>query len=100
MSDYYLADQKAEERTRQRQRELEPTRAPKKVWDMKVTLVGDFRFRLEPQGLRSLQQHERQVHAKPWPASRSPLSLQTLERAGIHLLLAAAALRSRAARNS
>lgn len=51
MSDYYLADLKAEERTRQRQREPEPTREPKKSQDMKVTLLGDFLFPSnEPQG--------------------------------------------------
>jgi hypothetical protein len=45
MSDYYLADLKAEERARQRQRENEPTREPKKnSQEMKVTLLGDFLF--------------------------------------------------------
>lgn len=42
MSDYYLADLKAEERARQRQREPEPTREPKKGQNMKATLLGDF----------------------------------------------------------
>jgi hypothetical protein len=51
MSDYYLADHKAEERARQRQRELERPREPKKSQDMKVTLLGDFLFPTsEPQG--------------------------------------------------
>ncbi len=51
MSDYYLADVKAEERAQQRQRELEPKRDPKKSQDMKVTLLGDFLFPTsEPQG--------------------------------------------------
>jgi hypothetical protein len=51
MSDYYLADLKAEERARQRRREPEPTREPKKSQDMKVTLLGDFLFpSSEPQG--------------------------------------------------
>jgi hypothetical protein len=44
MSDYYLADVKAEERARQRQRDLEQPREPKKSQDMKVTLLGDFLF--------------------------------------------------------
>jgi hypothetical protein len=49
MSDYYLADVKAEERAQQRQ--LEPKRDPKKSQDMKVTLLGDFLFPTsEPQG--------------------------------------------------
>jgi hypothetical protein len=51
MSDYYLADLKAEERAKQRKRELEPAREPKKSQDMKVTLLGDFLFpSTEPQG--------------------------------------------------
>ena len=51
MSDYYLADVKAEERAQQGKRELEPAREPKKSQDMKVTLLGDFLFpTTEPQG--------------------------------------------------
>jgi hypothetical protein len=51
MSDYYLADVKAEERARQRRRELDSTREPKQAQDMKVTLLGDFLFPTsEPQG--------------------------------------------------
>jgi len=51
MSDYYLADVKAEERARQRERELDTPREPKKSQDMKVTLLGDFLFpSSEPQG--------------------------------------------------
>jgi len=44
MSDYYLADVKAEERARQRRGEPEQPREPKKSQDMKVTLLGDFLF--------------------------------------------------------
>ena len=44
MSEYYLADLKAEERARQKPRENEPTRTPKQSQDMKVTLLGDFLF--------------------------------------------------------
>jgi hypothetical protein len=51
MSDYYLADVKAEERARQQKREPEKPREPKKSQDMKVTLLGDFQFPTsEPQG--------------------------------------------------
>ena len=51
MSDYYLADIKAEERERQRRSALEPAREPKKSQDMKVTLLGDFLFpSSEPRG--------------------------------------------------
>ena len=51
MSDYYLADLKAEERERQRRSALDQAQAPKKSQDMKVTLLGDFLFpSSEPQG--------------------------------------------------
>ena len=53
MSDYYLADLNAEERTlqRMREREAEPSREPKKSQEMKVTLLGDFLFpSSEPHG--------------------------------------------------
>ena len=53
MSDYYLADLKAEERARQRERErkAEMARPPKQSQGMKVTLLGDFLFPSgEPQG--------------------------------------------------
>ena len=50
MSEYYLADHKAEERDRQRQREREAKDQPRAV-DIKVTLLGDFLFPTsEPQG--------------------------------------------------
>lgn len=44
MSEYYLADLKAEERADQRNRKPDPSREPKKSQDMKVTLLGDFLF--------------------------------------------------------
>lgn len=48
MSEYYLADHKAEERERQRQRE---TQERPKASDIKVTLLGDFAFpTVEPPG--------------------------------------------------
>ncbi len=51
MSDYYLADLRAEERERQRRNALEQTREPKKSQEMKVTLLGDFLFPSnEPRG--------------------------------------------------
>jgi hypothetical protein len=51
MSEYFLADQKAEERARQRdQRRNEPA-APAPKQEMKVSLLGDFLFPTsEPQG--------------------------------------------------
>ena len=51
MSDYYLADVKAEERERQRRSATEAPREPKESQNMKVTLLGDFLFpSSEPQG--------------------------------------------------
>jgi hypothetical protein len=44
MSEYYLADLKAEERARQRELERPEKKAPAKSQDMKVTLLGDFLF--------------------------------------------------------
>jgi len=41
MSEYYLADQKAEERARQREKQEQP---PAKSGDVKFTLLGDFLF--------------------------------------------------------
>jgi hypothetical protein len=51
MSDYYLADLKAEERERQRRSARAQVQEPKKSQDMKVTLLGDFLFPTnEPRG--------------------------------------------------
>ena len=44
MSEYFLADQKAEERARQRELEQKKDRAPAKSQDVKITLLGDFLF--------------------------------------------------------
>lgn len=44
MSEYFLADQKAEERARQRELEQKKAKAPAKSQDVKVTLLGDFLF--------------------------------------------------------
>ena len=79
MSEYYLADLKAEERARQRQRELAPTREPKQPkqsQDMKVTLLGDFLFPTsEPQGCDPYNSTQRQVRARSLAyAARSPLN--------------------------
>lgn len=43
MSEYYLADNKAAERARQRERESELKNQPK-AEDVKITLLGDFMF--------------------------------------------------------
>ncbi len=44
MSEYYLADLKAEERARQRELDRPEKKPPAKSQDMKVTLLGDFLF--------------------------------------------------------
>ena len=44
MSEYYLADLKAEERVRQRELEKQKEKAPMKSQDVKITLLGDFLF--------------------------------------------------------
>lgn len=44
MSEYYLADQQAEERVRQRELEKQREKAPAKSQDVKITLLGDFLF--------------------------------------------------------
>ena len=54
MSDYFLADVRAQERASQREREQDrkgKETPPKQAQDMKVTLLGDFLFpTVEPQG--------------------------------------------------
>jgi hypothetical protein len=71
MSDYYLADVKAEERARQRQRELEPTREPKQSQDMKVTLLGDFLFPSnEPHGCDPYNSTQGRSPREAWKTRR------------------------------
>ena len=53
MSEYYLADQKAEERTRQRQRDRETVEGTKRAQDVKITLLGDFRAAMSGSPRRS-----------------------------------------------
>jgi len=71
MSDYYLADIKAEERERQRRRELEPAREPKQSQDMKVTLLGDFLFPTsEPQGSDPYNSTQGKAAREAWRTRR------------------------------
>ena len=71
MSDYYLADVKAEERERQRQREPVATREPKKSQDMKVTLLGDFLFPSnEPQGCDPYNSTQGKAAREAWRTRR------------------------------
>jgi hypothetical protein len=51
MSEYYLADQKAEERVKQRALDQKEKKGSAKSQNVKVTLLGDFLFpSSEPQG--------------------------------------------------
>lgn len=71
MSDYYLADIKAEERERQRRRELEPKHEPKQSQDMKVTLLGDFLFpSSEPQGSDPYNSTQGKAAREAWRTRR------------------------------
>jgi hypothetical protein len=71
MSEYYLADLKAEERARQRQREQEPAREPKRSQDMKVTLLGDFLFPTsEPQGCDPYNSTQGKAARQAWKTRR------------------------------
>jgi hypothetical protein len=71
MSEYYLADLKAEERARQRQRESQPTREPKKNQEMKVTLLGDFLFpNGEPPGCDPYNSAQGKATREAWRTRR------------------------------
>lgn len=51
MSEYYLADRNAEQRSKQRELEKEKQQKVRREQEMKVTLLGDFLFPTsEPQG--------------------------------------------------
>ena len=51
MSEYYLADQKAEELARQQNRDRKAGDGSKQAQDVKITLLGNLVFRSqEPQG--------------------------------------------------
>ena len=51
MSEYYLADQQAEERERRRENQGKADKSPTQSQHVKVTLLGDFLFPTsEPQG--------------------------------------------------
>ena len=68
MSEYYLADIKAEERARQR--ELERP-APAKNQQMKVTMLGDFLFPTsEPQGCDPYNSAQGKADRERWRMRR------------------------------
>jgi hypothetical protein len=75
MSDYYLADLKAEERERQRRAAAEPkretAREPKESQNMKVTLLGDFLFPSnEPRGCDPYNATHGKSPREAWKAQR------------------------------
>jgi hypothetical protein len=71
MSDYYLADLKAEERERQRRSALVQAPEPKKSQDMKVILLGDFLFPSnEPRGCDPYNSTQGKVAREAWRIRR------------------------------
>jgi hypothetical protein len=67
MSEYYLADQQAEERARQRELEKYKEKAPAKSQDVKITLLGDFLFPTsEPQGCDPYNSQQGKTPIEAW----------------------------------
>ncbi len=70
MSEYYLADHKAAERAKQRERERQVKEQPK-AEDVKVTLLGDFMFpSAEPQGCDPYNSSQGKSFSQPWLSHR------------------------------
>ena len=72
MSEYYLADQQAEERARRRERERQvKTPAPTESQNVKVTLLGDFMFPTsEPQGFDPYNNVHGKTTREAWRSRR------------------------------
>lgn len=69
MSEYYLADQKAEERARQREPKPEPRKA--EAQNVKVQLLGDFVSSFaEPAGCDPYNSTQGKVIQDAWHARR------------------------------
>jgi hypothetical protein len=68
MSEYYLADQKAEERARQRElQQTEQRPVQPRSQDMKVTLLGDFLVSTtEPHGCDPYNSLQGKSARDPW----------------------------------
>ena len=68
MSEYYLADQKAEERVRQREFEKKKKdNTPAKSQDVKITLLGDFLFpSSESQGFDPYNSQQGKTPIEAW----------------------------------
>ena len=73
MSEYFLADLKAEERARQRDLEnRKKEQAPAKSQDMKITLLGDFLFpSSEAKGFDPYNSHQGKTPIEAWQHRRA-----------------------------
>jgi len=72
MSEYYLADQQAEERARHRDHEKQNGKAPAKRQDVKVTLLGDFLLpSSEPQGCDPYNSQQGKTPIEAWQQRRA-----------------------------
>jgi hypothetical protein len=72
MSEYYLADLKAEERARQRELDKHPKPTqPGKSQDVKITLLGDFLYpTTEPQGCDPYNSTQGKAAREAWRLRR------------------------------
>ena len=71
MSEYYLADRKLKNAPQRESRTGRSSTVATEGQNVKVTLLGDFMFPIERiTGLRSLQQHSGQDHARSWRRAR------------------------------
>ena len=72
MSEYYLADQQAEERARQRERERHQGKAPTpKSQDLRITLLGDLLFpSSEPKGCDPYNSQQGKSAVDAWSQRR------------------------------
>lgn len=71
MSEYFLADEKAEERARQRELEQRREKAPAKSQDVKITLLGDFLFPTsESQGCDPYNSQQGKAAIEAWRLRR------------------------------
>ena len=71
MSEYYLADRRAEERARQRELEQEAKPIPAQSQNVKVTLLGDFLFpSSESQGCDPYNSTQGRTPREAWLARR------------------------------
>jgi hypothetical protein len=73
MSEYYLADRRAEDRERRRRNAPEATREAQESQNMKVTLLGDFLFPTsEPRGCDPYNATHGKSIRETWQKRRDP----------------------------